>query len=205
MASLLIALGWALFPLTEYHLRLRSDWPSPLPLLAMVAALYAFCWWATHGRKTRIVASGSAGVLAVLALAFLLAPEPGRLRIPARSLQASRNLIDLTSHYNAALGENWMDPRDARDHLGELPTGVQRLAGTEFDVRGLIQVEQECRKHPPQVKGIQVGQPCRRLHFLHAARNAALLEDGLEIGRYIVHLANGAQQEIPLVQGTIRA
>jgi tRNA A-37 threonylcarbamoyl transferase component Bud32 len=200
-ASLLIALGWALFPTTEYHLRLRSTWPSPLPYLALMAVLHAVCWWATHGRKTRIVAGGSAGVMAVLALAFLLAPAPGRLRIPARSPQAHRNLIDLTAHYNASLGENWMDPRDARDHLGELPTGVQRLAGTEFDVRGLIQVEQECRKHPPQVKGIQVQQPCRRLHFLHAARNSALLEDGLEIGRYLVHLSNGGQQEIPLVLG----
>jgi hypothetical protein len=28
-----------------------------------------------------------------------------------------------------------------------------------------------------------------------------LLEDGLEIGRYIIHLANGAQREIPLVLG----
>jgi hypothetical protein len=137
-ASLLIALGWALFPLTEYHLRLRSGWPSPLPFLAMVAALYAFCWWATHGRKTRVVTSGSAAVLAVLALAILLAPEPVRLRIPARDPQASRSLIDLTPHYNAALSENWMDPRDARDHLGALPTGVQRLAGSEYGAPGKL-------------------------------------------------------------------
>jgi hypothetical protein len=110
-------------------------------------------------------------------------------------------LIDLTPYYNAALGENWMDRRDPRDHLGELPRGVQQLAGVEFDVRGLIQVEQKCRKHPPQVKGIVVGQRARQLHFLHAARNAALLEDGLEIGRYVVHLADGTQHEIPLVLG----
>jgi hypothetical protein len=200
-ASLLIALGWALFPLTEYHLRLRSGWPSPLPFLAMVAALYAFCWWATHGRKTRVVTSGSAAVLAVLALAILLAPEPVRLRIPARDPQASRSLIDLTPHYNAALSENWMDPRDARDHLGALPTGVQRLAGSEFDIRGLIQVERECRKHPPRIDGIVVGQACQRLHFLHAARNAALIEDGLEIGRYVIHFATGERREIPLVLG----
>ena len=46
-----------------------------------------------------------------------------------------------------------------------------------------------------------VGQVCRRLHFLHAARNAALIEDGLEIGRYVVHFANGEQREVPLVLG----
>jgi hypothetical protein len=160
-AALLIALGWALFPITEYHLRLRPAWPSPLPILVILAALYAFCWWATHGRKTRIVAGGTAAVLAVLALAFLLGPAPVPLRIPARDPQASRRLIDLTPHYNASLGENWMNPRDARDHLAELPAGIQQLAGSEFDVRGLIQVEQECRKHPPKVTGIAIGQRCR--------------------------------------------
>jgi len=46
-----------------------------------------------------------------------------------------------------------------------------------------------------------VGRVCHRLHFLHAARNAALIEDGLEIGRYIVHVTSGERREIPLVLG----
>ena len=107
----------------------------------------------------------------------------------------------LTPYYNAGLGENWMNPRDRTGHLGELPKGRQRLAGTEFDIRGLIQVEQRCRKHPARVEGMVVCQQCRRLHFLHAACNAALLEDGLEIGHYTVHLSDGSQFNIPLVLG----
>ena len=71
-ASVLIALGGALSPLTEHHFGLRPSWPSPLPILALQAALYAFCWYATHGRKTRVVAGGSALILTVLALASLL-------------------------------------------------------------------------------------------------------------------------------------
>jgi hypothetical protein len=138
----------------------------------------------------------------MLAAFFVMQPLlVKRPNIPPRDPQLSRNLIDLTPYYNAALRENWMDPRDPRDHLGELPKGVQRLAGTEFDLRGLIQVEQGCRKHPPRVPGIVIGQRCRRLHFLHAARNAALLEDGLEIGQYLVHLGDGTDYHIPLVLG----
>ena len=199
-AALLMALGWALFPLACGP-QPRS-YLSPLPCYIVVAALYGFAWWEAHGRKTRRVAAVAAAVLAVLGSSFLVAPMFAvRARIPPRDPRASRSLIDLTPYYNATLGENWMDPRDPRDHLGELPAGVRRLAGTEFDLRGLIQVERECRKHPPRVDGLAVGQPCQRLHFLHAARNAALIEDGLEIGRYVVHFADGERREIPLVLG----
>jgi serine/threonine protein kinase len=126
----------------------------------------------------------------------------GLLRtIPPRDPQAGRNLVDLSVHYNAALGENWNDPFSRENHLGELPTGVQVMAGTPFDVRGVVQVEQGDKRHPPLIEGIVVGQVCRRLHFLHAASNAALVEDGAEIGRYVVHLANGEQQPIPIVLG----
>jgi hypothetical protein len=52
-----------------------------------------------------------------------------------------------------------------------------------------------------KVEGIAVGRQCRRLHFLHAACNAALIEDGPEIGNYTVHLADGTQYQIPLVLG----
>jgi hypothetical protein len=39
------------------------------------------------------------------------------------------------------------------------------------------------------------------MHFLHAARNAGLLEDGIHIGSYFINLANGKREEIPLVLG----
>ena len=202
-AALLIGLGWSLFPIADGHLRLSLLWHSrPLPFLVILAALYALCWWATPRRKTWTAAGAAGAVLAVLVLSFVMAPAfTVRTRIPAREPQAAQNLIDLTPHYNAALSVNWMDPRDPQDTLEELPMGVQRLAGTEFDVRGLIQVEQACRVHPPQVGGIAIGHVCRELHFLHAARNAALIGDGLEIGRYVVHFANGEHREVPLVLG----
>ena len=199
-AALLIGTGWAFFPIVR-DLQPRP-YLSPMLLYLIVAALYGYCWWATHERRKWIVSSCSAAILALLIASFLGSQlSTAKRRIPARDPQASRNLIDLTPYYNGALGENWMNPRDTRAHLGELPRGIQRLGDTEFDLRGLIQVEQECRRHPPKVEGILVGQRCRRLHFLHAAVNAGLLEDGLEIGQYLVHLADGTRYPIPLVLG----
>jgi hypothetical protein len=109
-------------------------------------------------------------------------------------------LIDLSAYYNAALDENWSDPFSRDNHLGELPTGLQTMAGTLFDVRGLVAVEQGSDKRAPVVEGIPIGQKCQRLHFLHSAANAAF-SNGEEIGRYIVHLANGEQHLIPIVTG----
>ncbi|HVV72800.1 MAG TPA: serine/threonine-protein kinase, partial [Verrucomicrobiae bacterium] len=170
-AALLIGIGWSLFPIAG-SLQPRP-YLSPMPLYVIVAALYGYCWWATHGRKKWIVAGSAATMFALLTASSLAVSSlKERLKIPLRNPEASRNLVDLTSYYNGSLGENWMNPRDTLNHLGELPRGVQRLADTEFDLRGLIQVEQECRRHPSKVEGIAVGQQCHRLHFLHAAVNA---------------------------------
>jgi hypothetical protein len=123
-------------------------------------------------------------------------------RIPARDPSTPSNLVDLTQYYNAALSDNWHDPLNRENHLGELPTGMQILAGTPFDVRGLIQImNPSTKRYPPRVDGMAVGQTCQRLHFLHAAIYAAFISKGQEIGRYIVRYANGDQREIPIVSG----
>ncbi len=53
---------------------------------------------------------------------------------------------------------------------------------------------------PDPFVGIPVRQTCRRLHFLHAAINARVRK-GTQIGIYLVHYADGQQQEIPIVVG----
>ena len=223
-AALLIAAGWALFPVGQ-GLQPRP-YLSPLPLYGVVAGLYGLSWWATQGRKTRrgVVAAGV--ILAELFTSLVMmhapathrpppahAPQMGRdwpdpaahakarWIIPARDSEAGRNLIDLTPHYNAALGDNWHDLWEVDNHLGELPVGLRTLAGTRFDIRGLIQVQQESDKFPPAVEGIAVGQRCARLHFLHAAINAALIEEGTQIGRYVAHYAGGQRREFSITLG----
>jgi hypothetical protein len=115
--------------------------------------------------------------------------------IPAR---AGGSPIKLETYYNARLNQDWHDLSGPRNDLAELPTGVQILAGTVFDVRGLVQVRRQSRDYPAAINGIRIGQTCRRLHFLHSAINAASTANGTEIGRYVVHYANGERREIPI-------
>jgi WD40 repeat protein len=123
--------------------------------------------------------------------------------IPLRPAGAKHNLIDLSAYYNAALAQKWHPGADG-NNLALLPCGLQTLAGVTFDVRGLIQVGGESAvrtKYPERMAGIQIGQTCRRLHFLHSAHTASSCEEGTEIGHYTVHYAGGREQNIPIVVG----
>lgn len=120
-----------------------------------------------------------------------------RARLSTPALAGGRT-IDLTPYYNARLDQDWHDPDVLRNDLGELPTGMQTLAGSAFDVRGIVQVRRDSKEYPAAVNGILVGQTCRRLQFLHSAINAASTADGTEIGRYIVHFTNGERREFPV-------
>ncbi|HMO63971.1 MAG TPA: hypothetical protein PKE47_01875, partial [Verrucomicrobiota bacterium] len=122
---------------------------------------------------------------------------------PPRDPAAPPQLIDLTRHYNATLTGHWHPGQGASD-LSELPRGVQTLAGTPFDLRGLIQVGERPRTgepYPRQVTGIGVGLPCRRLHFLHAAIMAYDVSPGTRIGTYRLRYADGLTREIAIVIG----
>lgn len=72
-AALLISLGWAFFPLCS-GMQPRP-YLSPLPFYVVVAALYAYCWWATHGRKTRTVGAAAVVVLLILVSSFGVAAK----------------------------------------------------------------------------------------------------------------------------------
>jgi hypothetical protein len=127
----------------------------------------------------------------------------GLLTRPARDPSTPPELIDLSRHYNASLTEHW-HPGWGSSDLSELPHGVQRLGGVPFDIRGLIQCGSQTRggePYPSGVSGIAVGQPARRLHFLHAAIAAHDLPPGFGLGRYVVHSADGQQWEIPIRVG----
>jgi tetratricopeptide (TPR) repeat protein len=122
------------------------------------------------------------------------------LNLPALDPNTKPQLPDLSPSYNAALTES----RLQGDHndLASLPRGVQTLAGVDFDVRGLIRLNARAsRNYPKEMRAIRVGQPCERLHFLHAADNARSVREGVEVGKYVVHYVDGRQVEIPLVVG----
>jgi WD40 repeat protein/tRNA A-37 threonylcarbamoyl transferase component Bud32 len=113
--------------------------------------------------------------------------------IPPRPADAPGRLIDLSNYYNAALTESWHE-KIGRNDLSELSPGVRELAGTLFDVRGLIQLGNTTPdelEYPWRIPRIHVNQLCARLHFLHSAIFAGQTPSGTRIGAYAIHYVNG--------------
>lgn len=127
-----------------------------------------------------------------------------KVRPPVRDSATPAELIDLSGFYNASLSESWHGGDD--NHLAELPRGIQTLAGTRFDVRGLIQVvgvpsPYEARfQYPKSVNGIRVNRKLERLYFLHAVRGH-YPADGTTVGHYFIHFANDRCETVPIIYG----
>jgi hypothetical protein len=92
--------------------------------------------------------------------------------------------------------------------LSGVPRGIQRLGGTEFDVRGLVhlgsanlELVANRLSFPRAVNHIKVGQRGRKVHFLQGTGWVRTDPDGTVIGKYVVHFANGEQREIPIILG----
>lgn len=148
------------------------------------------------------------------------APEDTRIKrlrseiidhqIPVRDPKAAPGMIDLTDYYNEALAPFPEDNRE-RLNLSEMPTGIQKLAGTEFDVRGIIKVYQgheagKSWRWPQHVSGIKINRCSQMLHFLQAAdriviNNLSENMDGVRLGTYVIHYIDGQQREVPIVYG----
>jgi len=123
--------------------------------------------------------------------------------IPARAPNTPPQLIDLSAHYNAPLTEPWHSQRTGND-LSALPRGLQTIAGTPFDIRGVVQLAGRgefymTRLYPRQVREIAIGLKCRRLHFLHGA--AWTTQEGMPIGSYIIHHADGQRRSRSIIYG----
>ena len=126
-------------------------------------------------------------------------------RIPPRDQAISNNLVDLSDHYNGGLTHAWDPDRRQGNDLSEF-SRVQKLAGVDFDIRGLIQLSGSLWKNqfPEIVRGIRVAQRCRRLHLLQSARGY-LEPEGIPIAKFVVHYMGGQQVEIPVIYGqTVR-
>ena len=68
-AAVLIAAGWVLWHSSNGTLA----W-SMFHLALLVAALYAFCWWATRGRRTLVLISAAGILVALLVCGILFLP-----------------------------------------------------------------------------------------------------------------------------------
>jgi hypothetical protein len=126
-----------------------------------------------------------------------------KVESPARDANAGKQLLDLSSFYNALLSDSWHG--STGNDLGALSPGLHTFGGVEFDVRGIVQLSSKtpsAEKFPEQVKDIKVQQKCRRIHFLHSAGWGTVADEGKQIGSYFVHFAdNQTRLEIPIIYG----
>lgn len=131
---------------------------------------------------------------------------PQSLEIPERDPKAKTNLIDLTTHYNAALTEGWhrQDPADTNPHndLSWMPRGTQKFAGVEFDARGVIQLasrKMTTPRYPKAVRGIKVGRKTPQVHFLQSTGWSA--GEGTPIASFVFNYANGEKRQFTVLYG----
>jgi WD40 repeat protein len=120
-------------------------------------------------------------------------------RIPDREPSTPSRLLDLSRAYTQAfellpLGD-----------FADLPRGRQTFAGTEFDVRALVQLDHRAAQpgapgpfHPSAA--IEVGQRCRALHFLQATTDDPRVEAAV-VARWLVRYADGSAREWPVLYG----
>lgn len=137
-------------------------------------------------------------------LGQLISPQREFARlIPGRLSFTPPKLIDLSEYYNAAFGQTW-HPGIEHNNLAMLSPGLLQMDGTLFDVRGIVQLNGKRLKasggrYPNQISGIKIGQHCRQLDFLHATGYRA--REGVQVGAYVIHYANGHQETVPIVYG----
>jgi serine/threonine protein kinase len=172
-------------------------------------------------RRLRWLTAGTAGLAAVTLLAFgiervldwrtramqgqssLIRPSLVNLIAP-RDPKLPGELIDLSPAYTAPLTEKWY-PGPQENTLSNLPQGLQTIAGTRFDVRGLVQLAgREIARYgadlyPVRVGDIPVERWVQRLHFLHGA--VSEVAEGMRIGSYRVFYNTGRECEVPVIYG----
>lgn len=95
-------------------------------------------------------------------------PEPAAIRqlpgggVPARDPQTPAEALDLSPWYNFALSEVDRASRHTAGDFGWLPQGTQRLLGTDYDLRGFIQLHDPAAPYSAQgpiPRQVRIGLP----------------------------------------------
>lgn len=140
--------------------------------------------------------------------------EVDRYFIPARSPDASPDLIDLTLHYTACLeAATYFTGGGEVADFRKLPTGLVKFAGVKFDVRGIIQLrptdpkgrafQPSWNEYPQEIAGLAVNRRIARLHTLQGASSEEVLDTkyGTPIARLIWHYVDGTQAATDVIYG----
>ncbi|HVU86817.1 MAG TPA: hypothetical protein VHD36_05820 [Pirellulales bacterium] len=119
--------------------------------------------------------------------------------------------VDLEPYGNRKLDDNQGRGFEGNS-LGQLPRGKQTLGGIDFKIGPrLIQLGSKTLDTlPAHMEGIKVKQRISKLHILHATcfgggpneeGSEWRIDDGTEIGHYLVHYEDQSTERIPIVYG----
>jgi RNA polymerase sigma factor (sigma-70 family) len=166
---------------------------------AVPAAVAALVGAVLSGSRTMIKACLVAA--AVLALGVVgLSPDPPASR-PVSGVQYT--FVDLQPRANHKLADDFGELKG--NNLAAVPRGVQKLGCTPFLVgETLVRVRGKNDAGPPEaVEGIAIGARFDTLHILHSTMfgNGFGVEDGTEIGAYLVRYADKTVDRIPIIYG----
>ena len=139
-------------------------------------------------------------VLAAQQIYALPAPQPLSMnQFSPRDPRLNATALDLVPYYNGLLTNSWQG--FPGNDLASLQAGFHEIDGTQFDIRGVIQLAgvEVPTQFPTRIDGIKVGQKCTRLHFIHAASRFSHF--GTNNGFYVLNYSDGQKREIPLIYG----
>ena len=116
---------------------------------------------------------------------------------------AKFTFVDLQPKANQKLADDLHGSEG--NHLRNVPQGEQKLKEVPFKIgEKLIHLKgAHAPDAPEKVEGIKVDARFDRLHLLHSTGygNEPAVEDGTEIGAYVVHYADDTTERIPIVYG----
>ncbi|MDZ4783042.1 MAG: DUF1559 domain-containing protein [Planctomycetia bacterium] len=122
---------------------------------------------------------------------------------PAMDITRMFEPVSFTELANQGIHEDLHGGR-AGNNLGTLNPGEQVLGGVNFNVPDRVlclgHKDGTAAHFPDRIDGIEIGETCERLHFLHATGWPAP-KDGVPIGHYEVHYADGGVEMMPIVYG----
>ena len=131
--------------------------------------------------------------------------KPG-VTIPARTSAASPFLLDLSSNYDVAPDDVRNTYYNVRPTMRPFPVGVLRIAGVEFDVRGMMQVGGvnqfgEMRSFTKiSCLPLPTG-PVAALHLLLTVSMATPVPTGQSVARVTLHYRDGGSASLPIRAG----
>jgi hypothetical protein len=114
--------------------------------------------------------------------------------------------VDLQAQANQKLADDLHGTEG--NNLAKVPQGEQKLGETRFKIgEKMVHVRGQAgaQEAPVKVEGVPVNAKFDRLHILHSTGYGEgmdpPLDEGTEIGAYIVHYADKSTERIPIVYG----